>query len=163
MTQCPFLWLSVTMRAELREGRERAQPPSPLRTPRYTGDQWRDRGSRVSSARGMTDEDSKEDPTVLAPTLDEFQPEKMTKYVIWASVITTTLFEVPGRVRPGGRSDRRSHFYAPSRFRRTCDLGFERFGKNTHGPPKQRGDDRDRPCPALEGVRLGVPGKFAPL
>ncbi len=95
MTQRPLLWLSVTMRAELREGRERAQPPSPLRTPRYTGDQWRDRGSRVSSARGMTDEDSKEDPTVL----DEFRPEKMTKYVIWASVITTTLFEVPGRVR----------------------------------------------------------------
>ncbi len=118
--------------------------------------------SRVSSARGMTDEDSKEDPTVLAPTLDEFRPEKMTKYVIWASVITT-LFEVPGRVRPGGRSDRKSRFYAPSRFRRTCDLGFERFGKNTHGPPKQRGDDRDRPCPALEGMRLGVPGKFAPL
>ncbi len=80
-------------------------------------------------------------------------PEKMTKYVIWASVITTTLFVVPGRVRPGGRSDRRSRFYAPSRFRRTCDLGFERFGKN----------DRDRPCPALEGVRLGVPCKFAPL
>ncbi len=95
--QHPSLWLSVTMKAELREGGERTQPPSPpgLRGPRVTsgrcvspgpipresyptishplrpvsagcrprrnrsrGDQRRDRGSRVSSARGESDEGS---------------------------------------------------------------------------------------------------------
>ncbi len=95
------------------------------------------RGIRVTSGgieapgslqrEAMTDEDSKEDPTVLAPTLDEFRPEKMTKYVIWASVIQQPPSSkcraglgASSRVGsgfdrdPGGRSDRRSRFYAPS-------------------------------------------------
>ncbi len=111
-----------------------------------------DRGSRVSSARGYgPTRTRKRTQTVLAPTLDDFGPKILTKYVIWASVITTTLFEVPGRVRPGGRSDRRSRFYAPSRFRRTCDLGFERFWQKYTRTLQSRG--------AMTGIAPARPSK----